>query len=134
MKGTEEFKNVIKAHLDSVAQNDELFAKTYAKENKNLDECIDYIFAEVKKSGKAGFADSEIFKMAVHYYDEDNIKPGKFSENGKVVVNRSIELSEAEIEEAKQKALQEVIDKEKKRLTSKPKTKAKEEVVQTSLF
>lgn len=30
------FKDVIKNHLDGRARTDELFAKSYAKENKNL--------------------------------------------------------------------------------------------------
>ena len=33
MKGTEKFAEAIKAHLDNLAQTDELFAKEYAKEN-----------------------------------------------------------------------------------------------------
>ena len=37
MKGTEHFKQTIKEYLDGRAQTDELFAVSYAKENKNLD-------------------------------------------------------------------------------------------------
>lgn len=33
------FKEAIKTYLDERARTDELFAKSYAKENKNLDEC-----------------------------------------------------------------------------------------------
>jgi hypothetical protein len=40
MKGTEQFKQTIKAYLDERAKTDELFAVSYAKENKNLDDCI----------------------------------------------------------------------------------------------
>ena len=68
------FKAVIKAYLDDRARDDELFAATYAKQGKSLDECCNYILQEVKKSGQNGFADEEIFGMAVHYYDEDDIK------------------------------------------------------------
>ena len=35
-------KNAIKAYLDKRAQEDTLFAASYAKENKNIDECFDY--------------------------------------------------------------------------------------------
>lgn len=35
MKGTEQFKQTIKAYLDERAKTDELFAVSYAKENKN---------------------------------------------------------------------------------------------------
>ncbi len=89
MKGTDKFKEVIQAHLEQRAAQDPLFAKTYAKPNKNIDDCITYILNEVQKSGCHGFADEEIFKMAVHFYDEDDLKPGK-KISAEVVVNHSI--------------------------------------------
>ena len=39
MKTTDTFKATIKAYLDKRAESDELFAVSYAKENKNIDEC-----------------------------------------------------------------------------------------------
>lgn len=98
------FKEAIKAYLDKRAAEDELFAKTYAKANKNLDECCNYILQQVKKSGCEGFADEEIYGMAVHYYDEDDIKDVKPVSAGKIVVNHVVELTEAEKAEAKEKA------------------------------
>lgn len=97
------FKTTIKAYLDKRAAEDELFAKTYAKENKNLDECCNYILQQVQKSGCCGFADEEIYNMAIHYYDEDDIKDVK-PVSAKVVVNHTVELSEEEKAEAKEKA------------------------------
>ena len=87
------FKTTIKAYLDKRAAEDELFAKTYAKENKNLDECCNYILQQVKKSGCCGFDDDEIYNMAVHYYDEDDIKDVKPVAAAKIVVNHTVELS-----------------------------------------
>ena len=43
MKGTEHFKQAIKSYLDERAKTDELFAVAYAKENKNLDDCVTFI-------------------------------------------------------------------------------------------
>lgn len=40
------FKEAIKSYLDKRARTDELFAKSYAKENKNLDECCSYIMGK----------------------------------------------------------------------------------------
>ena len=40
MKATEHFRQTIKAYLDERAQNDELFAVSYAKENKNMDKKV----------------------------------------------------------------------------------------------
>ena len=73
MKGTETFKKVIKAYLDKRAAEDELFAKDYAKPNKNIDDCCDFIISEVKKSGRQGFDDDEIYGLAVHYYNEEEV-------------------------------------------------------------
>ena len=127
------FKTTIKAHLDKRAAEDELFAKTYAKENKNLDECCNYILQQVQKSGCMGFADEEIYGMAVHYYDEDDIKNVKPVSAGKIVVNHVVELSEAEKAEAKEKAkadyekeqLAKIKEEERKR--EEKERKAKEE-------
>ena len=54
------------------------------KENKSLKECFDYILIELSKKSKrdngVGYYagdDSEIYNLAIHYYDEDNIKVGK---------------------------------------------------------
>ena len=74
VKGTETFKKVIKGYLDNRAANDDLFAMRYKREGKSVDECCDYIIEQVKKSGNCGFDDDEIFGMAIHYYDEDDVK------------------------------------------------------------
>lgn len=134
MKGTEEFKKVIADYLKKRAEEDALFSETYKKPNKSLEECVNYILSQVRASGCNGFADAEIFSMAVHYYDEDKLKNGKrFS--GSVVVNRVIELSDEEKEAAKQKALESAIAEEKQRLTAKRVKKADtQKVEQTSLF
>lgn len=89
MKSTDAFKETIRQYLESRAASDELFAVTLAKEGKNIDDCCTYILNQVKKSGANGFADSEIFGMAVHYYDEDKIEVGK-PINAKVIVNHSV--------------------------------------------
>ena len=109
MKGTEHFKNTIKAYLDNRASEDELFAATYAKQNKNIDACIAYIFNEVRKSGCNGFADDEIYSMAVHYYDEDSITAGT-PINCHVVVNHHVELTAEEKEAARKEAMQRATD------------------------
>lgn len=88
MKGSNYFKNVIQDYLNSQAKKDELFAKSLSKENKNIDDCINYILNEVKAFGCNGFADEEVFHMAMHYYYEDDLEIGK-PINTKVVVNHS---------------------------------------------
>lgn len=123
MKATDAFTNTINAHLQSIAATDPLFAETLKKPKKNIKDCINYIFTTVQKSGKNGFADEEIFGMAVHYYDEDNINAGK-PVNCKVVVNHSINSDKKEIPTSVPA---------KKKLPKKAK-KAQLSIIQTSLF
>lgn len=133
MKPSDNFKKVISDKLQEIAQNDSLFAVTLQKENKNIDECINYIFQQVQKSGCNGFADDDIFNMAIHYYDEDSIEtisPIDF----KVVVNHHVELTAEEIQEAKDKAKEKVFLEEQTRLKKIPSSKPEAKAQQTSLF
>jgi len=118
MKSTERFKNVIKKYLDNLAQTNEQFAQMYSKPNKNIDDCITYILNTVQKSGCNGFAPNEIYGMALHYYDEDVIEVGK-PIDCRVVINEPVVLTEEEKAEAKEKAIRELIEQEKRKLTAK---------------
>lgn len=95
MKTTDYFKQTIQTYLENRATTDELFAERYADPKKHIDDCITYILNEVKRSDCNGFADEEIYSMALHYYDEPDIEVGK-SANCRVVVNHTIELTEEE--------------------------------------
>ena len=53
MKSSQDFKKAIQAYLDLRAKTDKLFAVSYAKTNKNLDDCCNYILGEAKKRGNA---------------------------------------------------------------------------------
>lgn len=135
MKASNHFKNTIKAYLDQRAETDVLFSLQYSKPEKNIDDCITYIFNEVKKSGCNGFADDEIYNMAVHFYDEDNIEIGMPMSNAHVVVNHFVELTEEEKEQARQDAIQKAQDEAYKKMTQ-PVKKAKKIALtpQPSLF
>lgn len=70
-------QDAVKAYLDKRAAEDELFAKNYAKPNKNIADCCKFIKSEARKQATGGVAaitDAEVFGWAVHYYDEDDIK------------------------------------------------------------
>ena len=137
MKSTASFNKVISEHLEQLAASDPLFAETLKKPNKSIDGCVTYILNEVQKSGCNGFADAEIFGIAVHYYDEDDIEPGK-AISCKVVVNHTVaapELSPEEIEKAKQLAFDRIVEQEAQRIKKKPEKKQEQQVlVQSSLF
>ena len=78
-KENQSFKQVIQSYLDQRAKRDSLFATSFAKQSKNIDECCNYIIGEAKKRGDNAvfMSDDEVFGLAVHYYDEDNIKVSK---------------------------------------------------------
>lgn len=82
------FEATIQGHLNLIASKDSLFAESLKKANKSIKECVTYIYDTVRKSGRIGFNDDEIFNMAIHYYDEDEIKDIK-QQNCKVVVNHA---------------------------------------------
>lgn len=113
-EATDPFKETILNHLQELANKDNLFAKTFSKPYKNIDDCITYILNEVKKSQREGFADDEIYNMAIHYYDEETVEIGK-PISAKVVVNHTIAAAH--------------------RTGENPKSTAKNgNVIQTSLF
>ena len=73
------FENAIKNYLDKRAESDRLFAESYKKENKSIQDCCKYIYSQAKKllakGGNAvGVDDDTVYGWAVHYYDEDDIK------------------------------------------------------------
>ena len=75
---TNSFKEAIREYLEQRSKQDTLFAVTYAKPNKSVDECCNYIMKEARKRGNAVcMRDDEVFGLAVHYYDEDSIKDVK---------------------------------------------------------
>ncbi|NLX81088.1 MAG: PcfK-like protein [Proteiniphilum sp.] len=136
MKASNHFIRTILTYLELRAESDSLFAESFTKENKNIDDCITYILNEVQKSGCMGFADDEIYSMAVHYYDEDDIEVGK-PMNGKIVVNHVVELSEEEKEQAKQDAIQKAMNEASRtmlRVKKKPTANKQESTKQLSLF
>ena len=135
MKATEKFKDTIKRYLDERASQDELFAISYAKEHKNLDECINYILNSVQASECNGFADEEIYSLAVHYYDEKDIEIGN-PINCQVVVNHTVELTAEEKEQARQNAIKRVENEVYNRMTISRKRQnvQAQPCVQKSLF
>ena len=134
-KATDYFKQTIQSYLQRRAQEDELFAPRYANPKKNIDDCITFILNYVKQSGCNGFADDEIYSLAMHYYDEDDIDIGKPLTNCKVVVNHTIVLTEEEKAEARRQAMQKATDEAYRKITQgKNKTKKAETATQSSLF
>lgn len=104
------FEKTIKAHIDKVAQEDAVFASKYEAKKKDIEGCCKYIIAEVRKSGRQGFADEEIYGMAMHYFDEGLEAPSGV-QTCNVVVNHTVELTEEEKAKMKEKAMAEYKEK-----------------------
>lgn len=136
-KGTRAFNETIKAYLEERAENDALFAVKFANPSKSVEDCVTYIINQVQKSGCNGFEDAEIYGMAVHYWEENEIEVGK-PINCKVVVNHTVELTEEEKEQARQDAINRLRDEEmakmRKPIQPKKTTDNRTQVEQPSLF
>ena len=126
MKATEAFKQTIKDYLTVRANTDELFAKSFAKPGKSIDECCNFILNTVKATGCNGFD------------DEDSIDPNYLKGvGGTVVVNHKPQISPEEIAAIEQKARDDYYAEcmRKQREQIQPKRKpVKQEVEQLSLF
>lgn len=125
MKSTKHFKDTILGYLKERAECDELFAVSFAKQNKNIDDCITYILNTVKNSECNGFCDDEIYSMAIHYYDEDKIEVGN-PINCSVAVNHVVELTEEEKAEARKEAIKRAENEAYSRMMKRTTTPKKE--------
>ena len=137
MNGTDQFTRTIAEYLNQRAMTDPLFAPNLMNPNKNIEECITYILSEVQKSGCNGFEDDEIYSMAVHYYDEDDLEVGN-AVPCNVVVNHTIVLTDEEKTEARQQAIKQYQREELAKIQSRnarvKKTENAATQVQSSLF
>lgn len=136
------FEQALKTYLDKRAQDDPLFATSYAKPKKSIQECARYCMQEARKLVKDNVAvvdNATVYGWAVHYYDEDNIKvTGNYSQvHAEVSHTAKVELTEQEKAEAKKIAMERAIEEQRKQLHTKNKKAAQtkeNEPIQTSLF
>lgn len=133
MKATDYFKQTIQNYLELRAESDTLFAPRYHNPRKSIDDCITYILNEVRRSGCNGFADDEIYSMALHYYDEEDIDVGK-PINCRVVVNHTIELTEEEKQQAHEQALRRAEQEAYNKLTQRKSITKKEPAPQMAML
>ena len=111
-------------YLKKRAEADPSVKNNLQKENKSLKECWDYVLGEVAKtmfrSGNFGCAagdDEDLYALAVHYYDEDDIKIEPLPTNMKVEAKMDEDKKEEKTAEIEPKEIQ----KEKVKRISKSK-------------
>ena len=129
MEATKEFIETIQSYLEVEAQKDELFRVQWEKSEKTAEQACNYIMSEVSKSKRCGWADDEIYGMAKHFIDENEIDdPGSDNGVSRVVVNTAIDLSEEDKKKAQEDAkaayLEQLKNEQKERIA---KEKEKEE-------
>lgn len=122
------FENAIKEYLDARAKEDVKFAEKYSNEKKSIEECCRFILGEMRKKAKSGMygaTDAEVFGLAVHYYDEEDIKVEK-NVSAEVVINR--EMTEEEKQQLdRRKEAEKKTAEEKKHKEQERKKKEQEE-------
>ena len=122
---TDHFKNSIQEYLNKKAETDEVPKGKLEHKDFSIDTCIDYILTTVQNSKVKGYTDDEVYQMAIHYLDEYqneefDIKDGISMQ---VVVNHTVQLTEEEIQEAKEEAKKKILDEAREKMTKKPKKK-----------
>lgn len=76
-KVNKEFVKVIREYLEKRSEEDTLFSGKYRASKKTVEQCCDYIISEARKRGSHAvvIGHEEVFGMAVHFFDEDDIQP-----------------------------------------------------------
>lgn len=94
-------KMFIKNHLDKKAKEDDVFAEKYNNCGKTIDDCFNYILSEARKRGSSVcMTDDEVFGLAVHFFDELQIKVPDNVPECKVSVASVSEETTAKMEQA----------------------------------
>lgn len=89
------------------AKEDLTLANNLTKDNKSLKECAKYITGEVYKKAVNnqyfGWDNNELYQMAVHYYQEDDIEINKLPGNVKAASSVEKEQESTKSAESKPK-------------------------------
>lgn len=72
------FETAIKNYLEKLAADDPFFKDKYDNPKKSIEECCKYIKSEVQKAftqktGVCAVSDDEVYGLAVHYFDEEDL-------------------------------------------------------------
>ena len=125
---TKFFVEHIQRWLDDEMKRDEQLAAKVQQSGKTAEQACNFVLAEVRKSGRCGFDDAEVYGMVRHFFDEDDIEdPGRQADIERIVIPEHIELSESEKAEAKAKALAAYEAEQKAKLKAEAESKAKKE-------
>lgn len=146
---TDVFVEHIQRWLDEEMKKDAQLAEKVQAGSKTVDMACNYVLSEVKKSGRCGFDDAEVYGMVRHFFDEDDLQDPGGQDVQRIVVPEHIELSEQEKAEAREKAVEaykremlakirreaeEKEKKEKERLAAQREKRKEQQQAQLDLF
>lgn len=120
------FTKTIKQYLDDFASENPSFAEKYKNEKKSITKCCGFICDEVRKMNVKGLTDDEVFYLARHYYEEENVEGTEYKPS-QVVVNHQVVLTEEEKKAAHDKALKDYENAEREKLETAAKKKVEKE-------
>lgn len=117
------FEKAIRDYITNRAEKNPFFKEKVYSPEKSIKKCVQYIFSEVQRLGFNGFEDKEIYAMAMHYYDEENVEAAEGIKGMQVIVNHMVELTPEEIESAKKEAKDRIYREAAEKMHAKKKVK-----------
>lgn len=76
------------------------------RETKTVEGACNYVLKCAKDSGQCGFDDDEVYGMVRHFFDEDDVQDPGDQNPSRIVVSGHVDLTQEQIEEAKEAAQQ----------------------------
>lgn len=76
------------------------------KDKKTVEGACNYVLKCAKDSGQCGFDDAEVYGMVRHFFDEDDVKDPGDQKPSKIIVSGKVDLTQEQIEAAKEAARQ----------------------------
>jgi len=131
-KAVDPLMRPVQEYLEKRAAEDPQFAEKFKNPKKSLKECCKYIYGEAKKRAGGSsciyIAPEEVFGMAVHYYDEEDIKVTSAGYTGRATVApKPVELTAEQKAKAEQAALEKYEAEQRTKIEAREKEKAKAE-------
>ena len=123
-----QFEKTIKAYLEDFANKDASFKACLEKPKKSIQECCKYICGEVRRMNVQVLDDGEVFYLARHYYQEDDIEA---SDGGSCQVVISKQLTDEEKKAAHDRAVKQFESDELMKLKDKAQKQVQEDKNET---
>lgn len=110
MKVSNNFEKAISAFIEKEKIGNPDFLEATKKEDRNIEECCNYILNKVKKLGHNAMADDEVFDIVTEYYFAQEIEKPKPI---KAKVSTGPSIGNAEVKRKKEEAAKPPVPKEK---------------------